>query len=349
MPPISRPARWILDRASWAVFTSSAVITYDMVAQADIDASVTAVTDCLVEAARCSIPKTSTRLPRSPKPWWDSGCRDARRAQHKAWCRFRRYPTDANLLLFRRAKAYARLVRRRSQRQSWIKYVSTISSHTNAKVVWDNLCKIHGSYQSHHVSILNTGNTIIADLQGIADCLGATFASVSSCQGYPPSFQSQKARLERSILSFRPYTSAGYNSLFTLVELQDALRRSGHTAPGPDEIHYEMLRHLSPQSLAHLLFLFNRIWCEHVFPDSWRVAIVLPFPKPGKDPAIPSNYRPIALTSCLFKLLERMVNARLMWFLETNKILSPHQCGFRRHHSSTDHLLRLETSIRKAF
>ncbi|MBJ5584688.1 reverse transcriptase family protein, partial [Salmonella enterica subsp. enterica serovar Typhimurium] len=92
-----------------------------------------------------------------------------------------------------------------------------------------------------------------------------------------------------------------------------------------------------------------RIWCEHVFPDSWRVAIVLPFPKPGKDPAIPSNYRPIALTSCLCKLLERMVNARLMWFLETNKILSPHQCGFRRHRSSIDHLLRLETSIREAF
>ncbi|MBJ5468704.1 reverse transcriptase family protein, partial [Salmonella enterica subsp. enterica serovar Derby] len=240
-------------------------------------------------------------------------------------------------------------MRRRSQRQSWIKYVSTISSRTSAKVVWDHLRKIRGSYQSHHVSILNTGNTIIADLQGIADCLGATFASVSSCQGYPPSFQFQKARLERSILSFRPYTSAGYNSLFTLVELQDALRRSGHTAPGPDEIHYEMLRHLSPQSLAHLLFLFNRIWCEHVFPDSWRVAIVLPFHKPGKDPAIPSNYRPIALTSCLCKLLERMVNARLMWFLETNKILSPHQCGFRRHRSSIDHLLRLETSIREAF
>ncbi|MBJ5505526.1 reverse transcriptase family protein, partial [Salmonella enterica subsp. enterica serovar Derby] len=78
-------------------------------------------------------------------------------------------------------------------------------------------------------------------------------------------------------------------------------------------------------------------------------AIVLPFPKPGKDPAIPSNYRPIALTSCLCKLLERMVNARLMWFLETNKILSPHQCGFRRHRSSIDHLLRLETSIREAF
>ncbi|MBJ3215791.1 reverse transcriptase family protein, partial [Salmonella enterica subsp. enterica serovar Corvallis] len=107
--------------------------------------------------------------------------------------------------------------------------------------------------------------------------------------------------------------------------------------------------HLSSQSLVNLLFLFNRVLCEHVFPDSWREAIILPFPKPGKDPTDPSNYRPIALTSCLCKLLERMINTRLMWFLESNKILSPHQCGFRRPRSSVDHLLRLETSIREAF
>ncbi|MBJ5695554.1 hypothetical protein JGG83_23160, partial [Salmonella enterica subsp. enterica serovar Derby] len=82
---------------------------------------------------------------------------------------------------------------------------------------------------------------------------------------------------------------------------------------------------------VNLLFLFNCVWCEHVFPDSWREAVILPFPQPGQDPTDPSNYRPIALTSCLCKLLERMVNARLMWFLETNGVLSPHQCGFRHH------------------
>ena len=45
---------------------------------------------------------------------------------------------------------------------------------------------------------------------------------------------------------------------------------------------------------------------------------IIPIPKPGKDPAEPNNYRPIALTSCLYKTLERMINKRLTWFLESN-------------------------------
>ena len=45
-------------------------------------------------------------------------------------------------------------------------------------------------------------------------------------------------------------------------------------------------------------------------------------PKPGKDTSDPSNYRPIALTSCICKVMERMINSRLVWYLERNKLLS---------------------------
>ena len=44
-----------------------------------------------------------------------------------------------------------------------------------------------------------------------------------------------------------------------------------------------------------------------------------------------------------------MVNNRLVWFLEKNKLLSKFQCGFRKERSTTDHLIRLETYIREAF
>ena len=77
--------------------------------------------------------------------------------------------------------------------------------------------------------------------------------------------------------------------------------------------------------------------------------MIIPIPKPGKDSYNPLNYRPIALTSCLCKTLERMINERLIWYLEKKGLLNKVQCGFRTHRCTIDHLIRLETFIREAF
>ena len=110
-----------------------------------------------------------------------------------------------------------------------------------------------------------------------------------------------------------------------------------------------MLKHLPPKSLKTLLDIFNDIWETGKFPESWELATVITIPKPGKDHAEPTNYRPIALTSCICKTLERMINTRLVWYLEFNNLVSPFQSGFRSERSTNDNLVRLKTFIRNAF
>jgi len=44
-----------------------------------------------------------------------------------------------------------------------------------------------------------------------------------------------------------------------------------------------------------------------------------------------------------------MINSRLVWYLERNKLISPIKCGFRKQRSTTDHLVRLESFVREAF
>ena len=89
------------------------------------------------------------------------------------------------------------------------------------------------------------------------------------------------------------------------------------------------LKHIPDSSLSVLLKTFNDIWETGNIPKSWKEATIIPIPKPGKDNTNPNNYRPISLTGCICKTLERMINERLVWYLETNNIITEFQSGFR--------------------
>ena len=85
-----------------------------------------------------------------------------------------------------------------------------------------------------------------------------------------------------------------------LTEIFDTVRTQCHL--------YQLLKHLK-SSLLLLLNIFNKIWISGDFPSDWRKAII-PVPKPGKDPTNPTNYRPIVLTSCISKTMERMISLK---------------------------------------
>ena len=134
-----------------------------------------------------------------------------------------------------------------------------------------------------------------------------------------------------------------------MEELEVALGKSKGSTTGPDEIHYQLLKHLPSSCKRTLIELFNDMWEKDSFHPSWREATVIPILKQGTDNTIPNNYRPIAVTSCLCKTFELIVNDRLVWFLEQNQIISKFQAGFWHGRSTNDQFLHLKTSIREAF
>ena len=88
-----------------------------------------------------------------------------------------------------------------------------------------------------------------------------------------------------------------YNTPFKLEEFVSAITKSTDSAVGPDEIHYQMLKHLPDVTLETLLQIINDCWISGFFPSSWHQAVVLPIPKVDKDRMDPNSYRPIALAS----------------------------------------------------
>ena len=69
----------------------------------------------------------------------------------------------------------------------------------------------------------------------------------------------------------------------------------------------------------------------------------------GKPLGSPASFRPISLTSCISKLFERIILSCLLFFLESNSILSPRQAGFHPGRSTLDQILYLSQSILHGF
>ncbi|KAG1677310.1 RNA-directed DNA polymerase from mobile element jockey [Nymphon striatum] len=349
-PPIKgRPQRWKLHKADWTMFKQLCAEQLNISSFAEISDQYSEFITILLEVADISIPKTSQYPKRFDKPWFNTDCKDAVRERKRLLRKFSLRPTSDNLSCYRQAAAAARRTIRQAKRESWRQYVSKLNSQSSIKSAWDRLRKIRGKGTSDAYKHLNVGGTAITSQLGIANALGQSFCRNSSSDNCTGSFRSYKNRAESQQLDFKTTNTEVYNQVFSLEELRRSLRASKDTSPGPDSIHYQMLKHLPDCSLALILNIFNTIWITGAIPSSWLEATVIPIPKPGKDHTDPLNYRPIALTSCICKTMERMINCRLTYYLETNNILTRYQSGFRRQRSTIDHLVRFETLVREAF
>ena len=83
-------------------------------------------------------------------------------------------------------------------------------------------------------------------------------------------------------------------------------------------------------------------------PSLWKKAIVVPVLKSGKDPKKTASYRPISLISIMGKSMERIINNRLNWLLETNNVIANKQAGFRIHRSTSEHIAKFSQCIKDA-
>ena len=140
-----------------------------------------------------------------------------------------------------------------------------------------------------------------------------------------------------------------YNSPFTFLEFNRSLHMCNNSAPGCDNISYKMISKAHDSSKLLLLAIFNAIWLRGSYPSRWKYAIVLPFLKPGKPSDSVKSYRPISLTCSIGKLLEKMVNIRLMHTLERNNMLPVGQSGFRRMRGTLDSLTHFTSDILTSF
>ena len=131
-----------------------------------------------------------------------------------------------------------------------------------------------------------------------------------------------------------------------MSELQSAIKKTkGKGTADPDNIPPSFLKSLGPLAHQELLSIFSSSFSLAHCPRVWRVATIIPLLKAGKPPSEIVSFCPISLTSCVVKLLERILADRLYYIAETNNMFSQFQASFHKGRTCEDQITRIVQAI----
>ena len=115
-------------------------------------------------------------------------------------------------------------------------------------------------------------------------------------------------------------------------------------SPGNDLILNEFLIAGKDILTPYITMLFDKILQSGYYPTSWTEGIIVPIHKSG-DINDSENYRGITLLSIFGKLFTRILNNRLTSWGEHYGVYIEAQAGFRKNHSTRDHIFLLHNII----
>ena len=98
---------------------------------------------------------------------------------------------------------------------------------------------------------------------------------------------------------------------------------------GPDCIPGVVLNNCEPELCYILAELFNKCLKESVFPECWKVSLVVPVFENVVERSTAKSYHPVNLLSEFSKVFEKLVNNRIVGHLEKCGLFSYFQYVFR--------------------
>ena len=300
-----------------------------------------AVTDVVRLAMEYFIPFADVPLSSNARPWFGAECRRAEALKHEAYlawadARHRKAKdTREKKRAFNRAAKLCKKALKRARFDRIRRIGNKLASYpAGSKAFWSLAKSIEANFCRPSLPpLLKPDGSLAHTAEEKADLFANLFAEnsrIDSAGKVPP---------------YLPECEVAMPEIrIRQVEVRKSLRNLDvNKASGPDGIPAVVLKTCAPELSPVLTRLFRLSLESGLVPKSWKLANVQPVPKKGSR-ADPANYRPISVTSILCKTMERVLNNRLLAYLEANDLISDRQYGFRRNRSTGD-LLAYATHI----
>ena len=243
-------------------------------------------------------------------------------------------------------RSTAKMINEEKERQ-WKEYVETVDRSTDGRKIWRTIRAMDGRTPPPRKNeVLVVDDVGYVEDKDKAEQFAKTYKKFSKLPKRKTDRDVRRNNYKRMDERMMDQSIDGpiqeSEQDLTMEEMNRAIfGASTNKASGDDDIPYELIQHLGPIAKEFLLHIYQRCWRGEGIPSKWRTAVIKTLLKDGKDPKKTTSYRPISLTSCLGKILERIIADRLIYLLETRKVLNPNQAGFRQGRCTTDQILKL--------
>ena len=279
------------------------------------------------------------------KAFWSEECSKAVALRRRAWRNYCKFPSRENKTFFNKMSAMCRRTIKLSKRKKWRDFCSSLSFSTSESMIWKLFKSLQGKSSSFGYPIVSDAGELLNEPE-IAEKFAINYAHTFQTRGRILIDNFYRSAVQ---ISCNLSDNSLINSLFDLSELQSAIESLNlSSSPGCDFIDNKFLFYLPVEVKMKLLNLINFSWSRGLFDSEFKKSILVPLPKSGKDHSKVDSYRPVALLSCVGKLIEKLVFNRLYWYLESKNLIPLEQSGFRQNHSCIDVLLYLEYYIQLA-
>ena len=264
-------------------------------------------------------------------PWFTEECETARRELKSANKANRKYRSrDTRDVMVEKRKNYCK-VKRWARNKFKQKQRNTMHNlaKSQPKKFWSEIRKMKGHYSDQ--------SKITAD-----DFLTHFKSLFSSDQNF------QNEETETHISGDIPVNVIEQlDCAFTRTEVLAAIQslKRGKSA-GVDSLSPEIFIDGGDILAPILCKLFNHMYDNGIYPDSWSRGIIVPVPKKGNLNDV-NNYRGITLTSIFSKIFSILLDTRLRKWAEDNNLLTDVQFGFRKQRSTIDCVFILQSIINK--
>lgn len=193
--------------------------------------------------------------------------------------------------------------------------------YADSRKIWTRIKKLKG-YKAHPIPLVSSvGNTV----KDQADALEEHLEHVFSSSHYARTFLQHKKTAQRQRLRVKQCSNVGWNTHLTRSNWWVHSRHMGSQPLERIELAIcDVIRHLHRDTLNAVLCLLNKIWQTGRLQRARKEATVVPLLKEEKESRLVASYRPIALTSCLSKLIGKMKNRglfslpRVLWSFRQN-------------------------------